>query len=129
MRGGSLPLIIEAVLLMAMLAMNWIWTSDTIQLATFGFAVVVLSSAAAWLALASRGESVRRGAPRPSVSLHALPQSSLGSVLAAAALAAVMVGFAFGRFLVYFGAGLFLASLGRLAVEHRAQRRARERGQ
>jgi hypothetical protein len=124
-RGSSVPVLVESLLLAAMLAMNWIWTSDMIQVATFAFAVLVLAGAAIGLAVASKGDSVRRGAPPAEVSMLTQPQSSLGAVLAAIALAATIFGLAFGRFLVFFGAGLFIASLGRLAVEQRAQRRAR----
>jgi cobalamin synthase len=124
-RGGSVPLLLESLLLAVMLAMNWIWTSDMIQVATFAFAVMVLAASAIALAVASKGESVRRGPPRPEASIQTQPQSSLGAVLAAIALAATIFGLAFGRFLVFFGSGLFVASLGRLAVEQRAQRSAR----
>ncbi len=38
-----------------------------------------------------------------------------------------LFGFAFGHFPIYFGAGLLIAALGRLALEMRAERRARRR--
>jgi hypothetical protein len=127
MRGGSIPLLAMATALTAALAVNWIWTSDTIQVASFAFAVIVLVSGAAALAWTSRGDSIRRGPPPPSELPETLPTSSLGAVAVAIAVGAVMFGLAFGRFLVFFGAGLLVAALGRLAVELRAQRRASER--
>ena len=38
MRGGALPLLGWGCLLVVLMAINWIWTDDTIQVATFGFA-------------------------------------------------------------------------------------------
>ncbi|HEX3691272.1 MAG TPA: hypothetical protein VHV28_16340 [Solirubrobacteraceae bacterium] len=124
MRGGSVPLLVQALVLSVMLAMNWIWTSDTIQVATFGFAALTLTLGAGLLAWRSRGESVRRGPPRPDPRAQAAPAASLAAVLIAVAVAMMVFGLAFGRFPVYFGAGLFIAGLGRLAIELRAQRRS-----
>lgn len=126
MRGGSIPLLTMATTLTVALAVNWIWTGDTIQVGTFAFSVITLIACATALAVRSRGESIRRGPPGQ-VGPEAVPTSSLGAVGVAVAVAAVVFGFAFGRFLVYFGGGLLAASLARLTLELRAQRDASAR--
>lgn len=119
-----MPLLVQALVLSVMLAANWIWTNDTIQVATFGFAALTLVLGAGLLAWRSGGESVRRGPPRAEAGAQAAPAASLAAVLIAVALAMMVFGLAFGRFPIFFGAGLFVAGLGRLAIELRAQRRS-----
>ena len=48
-------------------------------------------------------------------------------MLLAVGVASLFYGFAFGHFLVYFGGGLIVVSLGVLAREQSAQRRALRR--
>ena len=123
MRGGALPLLGWAALLAAFLAVNWIWTDDTIQVASFGFAVLITLVVAGYLALDSHREALRRGPPPPAAGPEAVPAASLGAALAGIAVAAVGLGLAFGRFLVFFGLGLLIVALGRLVGEVTAQRR------
>jgi hypothetical protein len=125
MRGGSIPLLAWGAGLAVLLAVNWIWTGDAIQVGSFGFAILVVWGSAALWAATSRRDSLRRGAPGPPPEPEAVPTASLGAVLVAVSVAAITFGFAFGRFLVYFGAGLLIASLGLLRRERRDERRAR----
>lgn len=129
MRGGAIPLLAWSALLAILLAGNWAWTGDALQVGEFGFAVLVIALAAGLATLASRGGALRRGPPEPPApdEPEVVPDLSFGATLAALAVAAVVFGLAFGHFLVYFGAGLLVLALGRLAVEHRAQKRTRER--
>ena len=125
MRGGSIPLFAWGLLLVVLLVVNAVWTSDTIQVALFGFAAGVVFLSAVAFGAASRGETLRRGAPAASGDPEAVPTSSLGAVMVAVGFAALMFGLVFGRFLVYFGAGVVIASLGQVTREMRAERRAR----
>jgi hypothetical protein len=111
--------------LVALLAVNAIWTSDTIQVALFGFAAGVVFLSAVAFGVASRGEGLRPGAPAAADDPEAVPTSSLGAVMVAVGVAALMFGLVFGRFLVYFGAGVVIASLGQVTREMRDERRAR----
>ncbi len=127
MRGGAIPLLAWGALLIVMAAINWIWTGDAIQAGTFAFAAGVVLAAAGLLALRSRAAAVRRGPPEPSAAPEPVPNASLGAALAGLSVAAILFGFAFGRFPIYFGAGMLVVSLGRIAIEIRAQRRSRAR--
>ncbi|HET9102748.1 MAG TPA: hypothetical protein VFN55_05290 [Solirubrobacteraceae bacterium] len=125
MRGGAIPVLIWGGLLIVLAVINVVWTSDAIQAATFAFAVITVLAWALALVVAQRG-AIRRGPPETPAGPEAVPATSLGAALAGFSVATFMFGFAFGRFLLFFGAGLFVASLGRLTVELRAQRRSRE---
>jgi membrane protein implicated in regulation of membrane protease activity len=132
MRGGAIPLLAWSALLALLLAGNWVWTGDAIQVAEFGFAVLAIALAGLTAILASRRrdhEAIRPGPPEPPApdEVEVVPDLSVGAALAALAVAAILFGLAFGHFLVYFGAGLLALALGRLAVERRAQARTRER--
>lgn len=124
MRGGAIPLLAWGTLLAVPLAINWIWTGDAIQVGEFGFAVLVIYGTAAALWLASR-DAIRRGAPEARSEPEALPQASLAPVLVALSVAAILFGLVWANFLVYFGAGVLVLSLGRLALELRAERDSR----
>ncbi len=126
MRGGSLPLLAWAALLTLLLAGNWVWTGDAIQVASFGLAVLAVIGFALLFALRSH-DAVRRGPPPPRRRAEALPSFSVAPVGVALGLAAVLFGLAFGHFAIYLGCGLIAASLGRLALELRAARRAARR--
>lgn len=126
MRGGSIPLLIWGTLIAVLLALNLAWTGDDVQVCAFGFALVTIWGTATGLAVRSRRESLRRGAPPPTRAIETIPTASLGAVLVALALASIVFGLAFGRFLVYFGAGLLIVSLGLVIRERRAERRAAE---
>jgi hypothetical protein len=124
MRGGAWPLLGFGCLMLVMMTFNWIWTDDTIQVASFGFAAVALLTAAGVAILRSGREAIRRGPPQPSSAPHAIPSASLGAVGIAFGVAAILFGFVFGFFLVLIGAGLLLASACLVARELRAERRA-----
>ncbi|HUO69052.1 MAG TPA: hypothetical protein VMV37_16040 [Gammaproteobacteria bacterium] len=126
MRGGAIPLLAWGTLLAAMLAINWIWTGDALQVGEFGFAVLVIYGGALLLWLASR-DSITRGPPRPRGEPETLPQVSLAPVLIALSVAAILFGLVWANFLVYVGAGTLALSLGRLGIELRAERDTRRR--
>jgi Na+/H+-translocating membrane pyrophosphatase len=127
MRGGAIPLLAWAALLVVLLTINWIWTGDAIQVTTFAFAGLVIVGSAIAVVILSRREALRRGAPPSSPQLEAVPRASLASVLVALSVAMMVFGLAFGRFLIYFGAGLLIVSLGMAARELVAERRQRRR--
>jgi hypothetical protein len=110
------------VLLVVLGAINWIWTGSSIQVGSFGFAIVVVLASAGALALLCRA-ALRPGPPEPRSDPEAVPEVSLGAVLAGLAIGSLLFGFVFGTFFVYFGAGLLVIALGRIALEVRVQRR------
>jgi len=127
MRGGAIPLLVWGSLLLVLLALNWVWTGDAIQVASFAFAV---SSVIGWVValLASRPpEALRRGPPSAWREPQAVPSASYGSVLLAVGAASAVFGFAFGHFFVFFGAGLMVVSAAVVARELHAEHRARQR--
>ena len=128
MRGGAIPLLVWACLLGVLMAGNWVWTGDTLQIGEFGFAVLVILLAATALVMAHRA-AIRRGPPAPSetVRVEAAPDLSFAAVLAAIAVASILFGLTWAYFLVYFGAGLLLLSLGRLVLELQSARASRNR--
>jgi formate hydrogenlyase subunit 3/multisubunit Na+/H+ antiporter MnhD subunit len=109
------------------MVINWIWTSDTIQVGTFAFACAVVFASALGLIAAGRRKALRRGPPESSDVPEAIPVASLSSVLVAVGVASIVFGLAFGHFLIYFGAGLLVVSLGGVARELVAERRLRHR--
>lgn len=130
MRGGAIPLLAWALLLAILMAVNWIWTGDAIQVATFGFATLAVLTSAVILAVRSRREALKPGPPAVVDEPEAIPVASLGSVLIAVSLSSIVFGLAFGRFLMYFGAALLIVSTGAVLRERRTQaqtRRAFER--
>lgn len=127
MRGGAIPLLCWATLLLALFAGNWAWDGQAINAAEAGFAALVIYAWALALWLASR-ESVRRGPPPRDARPQALPDASLAAVLAGLSVACIMFGTAWSGFLVDFGVATLVLSLGRLALERRAQRAAQRRG-
>jgi MFS family permease len=124
-RGGAIPLLAWATLLVVLLAINWIWTGDAIQVGSFAFAAVAILAAALAVIIAGRRDALRRGPPQPLGEPEAVPTASLGALLVAVAVGSIVFGLAFGRFLVYFGAGLLIVSLGMVVRELLAERRQR----
>jgi hypothetical protein len=120
-RGGAIPLLAWGTLLAVLLAINWIWTGDAIQVGQFGFAVLAIYSGAALLVITGRG-ALRRGAPQGDPNPEAFPEASLAAVLVGLSVGCMLFGVVWATFLVYFGAGVLLLSLGRLAQERRAER-------
>ena len=62
MRGGAIPLLAWGSLLVVLLAINWIWTGDAIQIGSFAFAALAVYAGAGLLALTGRS-ALRRGIP------------------------------------------------------------------
>jgi hypothetical protein len=113
-------------LLIVLLAINWIWTGDAIQVGTFAYAALAVYTGGLLLSLARR-EALRRGPPPPAPELDPEPDASLAAVLIGLSIACVLFGVVWSKFFIYFGAGLLVLSLGRLAIELRAERETRER--
>ena len=125
MRGGAIPLLAWGTVLLVLYAINWIWEGRAVQAAETVFAVFVIYGAGLLLWLARR-EAIRPGPPEPRAEPEAVPRLSLSAVLVGLSMGCLVFGIAWSKFLVYFGAGLLLASLGRMALEVRAERRSRE---
>lgn len=128
MRGGAIPLLVWGSLIALLLALCWVWTGDTIQVASFGFTVVTVIGWVVVLTLRRPRQALRRGPPEPLQEPEAVPSASFGSVLLAVGAASAVFGLAFGHFLIYFGAGVMVVALGAIVREHRAERRARRAG-
>lgn len=124
MRGGAIPPLAWGAVLALLLAGCWVWTGDALQVAEFGFAVVVVWGAAALVRRRS-AEALRRGPPPPPRPARPdpVPDISFGAALFGVALATLVFGLAFGRFVIYVGAGLLALAAGRVAVEIRSARR------
>ncbi len=127
MRGGAIPLLAWGLVLAVLMAINWIWTGDAIQVGTFGFAVLAVWAGAGLLIAFAGRVALRRGPPEPDPRPETIPQGSLGAVLAALSVASILFGFVFGTFPIYFGAGLLVISIGRLTVERRSELLTRRR--
>ncbi len=125
MRGGAIPLLVWGTVLAVLLGLNWIWTGDLIQVATFAFAVLSVVGWVLALVLLRPGEALRRGPPPGAGEPQAVPTASYGSVLLAVGAASIVFGFAFGHFPIYFGAGVMVVAAGLVARELYAERRAR----
>jgi MFS family permease len=111
--------------LAVLMAINWIWTGDAIQVGMFGFAVAAILTNAIAFIVRARRDAVRRGPPPPAREPEAVPTASLGAVLVAVAATSIVFGLAFGRFLVYFGAGLLVVAAAMVLREVMAERRER----
>jgi hypothetical protein len=128
MRGGSIPLLAWGTLLVVLLAINWIWTGDAIQVGTFAYAALSVYTAGALLWLLRR-EALRPGPPEADRAPEAMPEASVGAVTTGLSVACILFGMAWAKFLVYFGAGMLVLSLGRVALELRSERATRERAE
>jgi hypothetical protein len=124
MRAAAIPLLVWSALLATLLAINWAWTSDTIQVSSFGFATGVIIL---WAIVQITGgrDALRAQPPPDEDGVDAIPQASFGAAASGFAVAVIAFGLVFGRFLVFMGAGLLVASLGLVWRELRDQRRAR----
>jgi uncharacterized iron-regulated membrane protein len=125
-RGGSIPLLAWGTLLLVLFIINWIWNARAVSAATAAFAALVIYAFAVLLWL-SRRESVRRGPPPARSEPENVPEHSLAAAMAGLSVAAILFGLVWANFLVYFGAAVLAASLGRLALELRAERQSRRR--
>jgi hypothetical protein len=110
-----------ATLLVILLAINWIWTADAIQVGTFAFAAlaIYLGGLTFWLV---RREALRRGPPPPRPDPQAVPETSLAAVAVGLAIGCILFGLVWAKFLVWLGGGVLVLSLGRLVVELRCER-------
>lgn len=126
MRGGAIPLLVWGSLIAVILALNWVWTGDAIQVASFAFTVLTVLGWALALVLQRPREALRRGQPSPSDEPQTVSSASYGSMLLAVGAATIVFGLAFGQFLVFFGAGLMVVAAGVVARELHAERRARQ---
>lgn len=125
MRGGAIPVVAWGTLLLALFALNWIWEGRLIQVGSTTFALVAVYGTGLGLWLLRR-EALARGEPGRPDAPEALPESSIGAVLAGLSIACILFGIVWAQFLVFFGAAMLLLAVGRTVVELRAQRRARE---
>ena len=126
MRGGALPLLAWATLLVVLLALNWVWEGRGIHVAQFAAAALTIYAAAGLLWLA-RHEAVRRGPPPAACEPEAIPEGSAAAVIVGLSLGCILFGLAWASFLIWFGAAVLVASLGRLVIELRAEHDSRKR--
>ena len=125
MRAGAIPLLVWATLIGVLFAIHWVWTGDTLQTASFGFAIGLILACAAG-AVARDRETVRSGPPEAREQVETVPEASVGAPLVAAAIVACGFGLVFGSFLVFIAAGVFVAAGALLVRELADGRRARE---
>lgn len=121
MRGGAIPVVAWATLLLVLFIGNWVWNDKPVNAATAAFAAVVIYALALGLWLANR-DAMRKGPPERRRGPQSIPQASLSAVVAGLAVGAILFGMVWARFLVYFGAALLVAALGRMWLEVRAER-------
>jgi len=123
MRGGSIPVLIWACLLLVLFAANWIYQGDIVQFAQSAAAVIVIVLFALAGAAFGRG-ALRRGPPPQASTVEGVSEVSFGAAGVGFGLATLVFGIVWGHFLIYFGAGLMVFSLGRLALELRSERKS-----
>jgi len=126
MRGGAIPLLAWGSLLLLLYVGNWIWEGRPVEVGVTLLAVGLVYGGAGLLWLRRR-EAVKRGPPPPQTDPESLPGASLASVMAGLSIGMILFGLAWAKFLVLFGLATLIASLGRLAIELRAERSSRDR--
>jgi uncharacterized iron-regulated membrane protein len=111
-------------LLLVLCIGNWVWDDKPVNGAAATAAVVIVYAfgIALWLA---RRESIRRGPPEPALEPESVPEASVAAVAIGLSVGCALFGLVWSKFLLYFGIGTLVASLGRLAVELRAERATR----
>ncbi|HEX4671702.1 MAG TPA: hypothetical protein VH279_05520 [Solirubrobacteraceae bacterium] len=122
MRGGAIPLLAWATLLMILMVGNWIWTGDAVQVGSFALAAGLVYALAVLLVAWNR-EALETGSPPTEDEPQVVPEGSLAAVLVGLSIACIGFGLVWAGFLIYFGAGVLVLSLGRLMLELRAERR------
>ena len=124
MRGGAIPILTWGTLLLVLAIGNWVWNGRLVGgLAASGaVAIIYLFGLAVWLA---RREAIRRGPPEQPAELETVPQTSLAAVGIGVSAGCALFGLAWARFLLDFGIALFIVSIGRMALELRAERASR----
>ncbi len=126
MRGGAIPLLVWGTILAVLYIGHAIWDGQTVPTLETGFAVLVIYGGAAALFL-SRRDAIKTGPPPPSFDPEAEPAASAAAMLMGLSLGCILFGVVWARFLVYFGIAMLVVSLGRLALELRAQRDSQAR--
>jgi len=121
MRGGAIPILAWGTILLVLTIGNWIWDDKPVNGAAASAAVLIVYGfgLAVWLA---RREAIRRGPPELSEDPEAVPQASLSAALIGLSIGCALFGLAWAKFLLYFGIAMLTVSLGRLALELRAER-------
>ena len=125
MRGGAIPLLAWATLLVVLMVGNWIWTGDSVQVGSFALAAGLVYALAVVLVTWNR-EALRTGPPPPEHEPQVVPEASLAAVLVGLSIACIGFGLVWAGFLIYFGAGVLVLSLGRLVLELRSELAARD---
>jgi hypothetical protein len=126
MRGGAIPILAWATILLVLCIGNWVWNDKPVNGAAATAAVVTIYAFGIALWLTGR-ESIRRGPPEPSPEPQAVPQMSVAAVGIGLSVGCALFGLVWSRFLLYFGIGTLTASLARLAIELRSERASRRR--
>jgi hypothetical protein len=126
MRGGAIPLLAWGTLLLVLAVGNWIWDAKPVNGAAATLAMLIVYAFGVFLWLARR-DSIKRGEPEPRVEIEAIPEDSLAAVVVGLSIACIVFGLTWAKFLVYFGAVTLALSLGRIALELRAERASRQR--
>jgi hypothetical protein len=123
-RGGAIPILTWATILLVLCIGNWVWDDKAVNgaAATAAVAIVYAFGVAVWLA---RREAIRRGPPEPRTEIEDVPQASVSAVAIGLSIGCALFGLAWAKFLLYFGIGLLVVSLGRLALELRAEHATR----
>jgi hypothetical protein len=129
MRGGSIPILAWGVLLSILTIGNAIWEGRWLQAGQFAFAAIVIFAFALFVFALSGRRALHKGPPEVTREHTAVPEASVGAVVAALSLAMLLFGFVFGSSLIYMGAGFLALSLGRLALEVRSERQTVRRSQ
>jgi hypothetical protein len=124
-RAGAIPLLAWATLLVILMAGNWIWTGDAVQVGSFALAAGLVYALAALLVAWNR-QALKTGPPPPDDEPESVPEASLAAVLVGLSIACIGFGLVWAGFLIYFGAGVLVLSLGRLVLELRAELAARD---
>ena len=124
MRGGAIPILAWGTILLLLAIGNWMWNGRLVGgLAASGaVAIIYLFGLAVWLA---RREAIRRGPPEPREDPETIPQTSLAAVGIGVSAGCALFGLAWAKFLLDFGIALFIVSVGRMALEFRAERASR----
>jgi hypothetical protein len=125
-RGGAIPVIAWATLLLVLFVGNWIWDDNTVNIASAGLASLIVYAWGLLLWLARR-ESIKTGPPEPRVETRNVAQNSLAAALVGLSVGSILFGVLWANFLVYFGLGVLVLSLGRMALELRSERASRRR--
>ena len=126
MRGGAIPILAWGTILLVLAVGNWVWNGKPVGSGAASAAVLIIYGfgVAVWLL---RREAIRRGPPEARAEGENVPQMSVAAVMLGLSAGCALFGLAWAKFLLYFGIAMFVVSLGRLAIELRADRATRRR--